>query len=145
MIHDHAWLAAHLPHQGSMCLLDGVEECSEQHIVCRAGSHGDPANPLRAGGRLGIAIGIEYAAQAMAAHGAMLSPAGGRPRLGYIASVRGVELLDERLDRSEPLRVRAERISGDAHSVLYNFELSAAGACLLRGRAAVVLRAGEGT
>jgi len=143
MIHDRAWLAAHLPHQGSMCLLDGVEECGDTHIVCRASSHLDPANPLRTGERLGIAIGIEYAAQAMAAHGAMLSPAGGRPRLGYIASVRGVELLDERLDRAEPLRIRAERISGDARSVLYRFELAAGATCLLRGRAAVVLRAGE--
>ncbi len=123
-----------------MCLLDRVEACDATHIVCHADSHRAADNPLRHDGRLGIAAGIEYAAQAMAAHGAMLSPAGGRPRVGYIASVRGVECLADRLDEAGDLIVRAERISGDDLTVLYAFEVSAAAGPLLRGRATVVLR-----
>ncbi|MCB1914512.1 MAG: 3-hydroxylacyl-ACP dehydratase [Rhodocyclaceae bacterium] len=144
MIHDRAWLAAHLPHQGTMCLLDGVETCDPQHIVCTASSHQRTDHPLRRGGRLGIAIGVEYAAQAMAAHGAMLG-GGDRPRVGYVASVRSLELLADRLDCEHPLEIVAERLSGDDHTVLYRFTVGAGGNRLLRGRATVVLRAGDAT
>ncbi len=76
---DHAGIAARIPHQGAMCLLDAVVDWSETAISCRAVSHADPANPLRADGRLGAAAGIEYAAQAMAVHGALLAAASERP------------------------------------------------------------------
>ena len=42
---DRDWIARHIPHQGSMCLLDGVEEWDAQHILCRATSHRAPDNP----------------------------------------------------------------------------------------------------
>ena len=54
---DHAAIAARIPHQGSMCLLASVVDWSETRIACRAASHADPDNPLRAEGRLGAAIG----------------------------------------------------------------------------------------
>ncbi len=76
---DHAWIAAHIPHQGSMCLLDAVLRWDTQHVACSATSHGDPSNPLRQFGRLGAACGIEYAAQAMAVHGALLAQHGRGP------------------------------------------------------------------
>ena len=76
---DHAWIAAHIPHQGSMCLLDAVLRWDTQHVACSATSHGDPSNPLRQFGRLGAACGIEYAAQAMAVHGALLAEHGRGP------------------------------------------------------------------
>lgn len=139
---NHAAIAARIPHQGSMCLLDSVVECSDTGIVCRAISHRDPANPLRAGERLGAASGIEYAAQAMALHGALLAPAGGSPRQGYLTSVRGVSLHVARLDDLPgDLLVRAERLSGDGSNVLYQFALEHDARCLLAGRAAVVLDA----
>ncbi|MDO9202010.1 MAG: hotdog family protein [Hydrogenophaga sp.] len=139
---DHAWIAARIPHQGSMCLLDGVVEWSADHIVCRALSHTDPAHPLRAAGRLGAANGIEYAAQAMAVHGALVAGASAAPRQGYLTSVRSVSLHAERLDHLPgPLSVRAERLSGDVNNVLYRFTLHHGEHCLLDGRAAVVLDA----
>lgn len=140
-----AWIAAHIPHQGSMCLLDTVVDWSAEAIACRAVSHADPANPLRADGRLGAAAGIEYAAQAMAVHGALLAATaaqGGPPRQGYLTSVRGVTLHAARLDdQPGPLEIRAERLSGDANHILYSFAVAAAGHCLVEGRAAVVLDA----
>ena len=84
-----------------MCLLDAVTEWSDAAITCRAGSHTDPANPLRAEGRLGAANGIEYAAQAMAIHGALIAgeaDEGAAPRQGYLTSVRSVSLHVTRLD-----------------------------------------------
>lgn len=142
MLLDHAWLLAHLPHQGSMCLLDAVIDWDAERIRCAATSHRDVANPLRAHDRLGAACGIEYAAQAMAAHGALLAAAEGAPRAGYLASVRGVELHALRLDDiAADLDVEAERLSGDDNTILYGFRVSAAGRELLSGRAIVILDA----
>lgn len=139
---DHAAIAARIPHQGTMCLLDAVLDWSATTISCRALSHTDPANPLRAAGRLGAANGIEYAAQAMAVHGALLAPAGAPPRQGYLTSVRSVTLQVARLDDLPgELEVTAERLSGDSNHILYQFAVSHAGRCLLEGRAAVVLDA----
>ena len=139
---DRAWLLAHLPHQGSMCLLDAVTDWDAQRIRCTASSHRDADNPLRAHDRLGAACGIEYAAQAMAAHGALLAAADAAPRAGYLASVRGVDLQVARLDDiAADLEVEAERLSGDDNTILYGFRVSTAGRELLSGRAAVVLDA----
>ena len=125
-----------------MCLLDAVLEWSDTAIACRALSHTDPANPLRAGGRLGAATGIEYAAQAMAVHGALLAGTDAPPRQGYLTSVRSVTLHVARLDDiAGALDVSAERLSGDGNHILYQFSLAHAGRCLLEGRAAVVLDA----
>ncbi|NTV12026.1 MAG: hotdog family protein [Zoogloea sp.] len=137
-----AWMLARIPHQGSMCLLERVTSWDAEHIEALAVSHRDPANPLRSAGRLGAAAGIEYAAQAMAVHGALLAPADARPVAGFLASVRGVTAHVARLDDiAADLTVRAERLSGDERNVLYAFSVSADGRCLLEGRAAVVLDA----
>lgn len=56
--------------------------------------------------------------------------------------MRGVTLHAARLDDlAGELIVRAERLSGDANSILYQFSVSHADRCLLAGRAAVVLDA----
>ncbi len=139
---DHAWLLAHLPHQGSMCLLDAVTAWDAQRIHCTASSHRDADNPLRAHDRLGAACGIEYAAQAMAAHGGLLAAAGSAPRAGYLASVRGVDFHVTRLDDiAADLSIEAERLSGDDNTILYGFSVTAGDRLLLSGRAAVVLDA----
>jgi predicted hotdog family 3-hydroxylacyl-ACP dehydratase len=139
---DRDWIAAHIPHQGAMCLLDAVLDWSDAAIVCRATRHADPAHPLRAEGRLGAAAGIEYAAQAMAVHGALIAGDDAPPRQGYLTSVRSVALHVARLDDLPgALDVRAERLSGDGNHILYQFRLDHAGRCLLEGRAAVVLDA----
>lgn len=135
-------IARRIPHQGRMCLLDGVTQWDENTIVCTASSHRAADNPLRANGRLGAACGVEYAAQAMAVHGSLLAQAVGAPRVGYLASVRSVELCVPRLDDlAGDLTITAERITGDANNILYRFSVAADGQTLLTGRAAVVLDA----
>lgn len=142
MMLDHAWLLAHIPHQGSMCLLGRVTHWDARHIRCTASSHRHADNPLRAHDRLGVSCGIEYAAQAMAAHGALLAASDSSPGAGYLASVRGVELQVARLDDiAADLDIEAERLSGDDNIILYGFRVSAAGCTLLSGRATVVLNA----
>ncbi len=140
---DSKWIAAHVPHRGNMCLLDRVEDWSEQFVLCAAVSHRASDNPLRARGRLAAACGIEYAAQAMAVHAALVGQAEQAPRQGFLASVRGTRLRVGRLDDiAADLAVRVERFSGDGNSILYDFTIQAAGQLLLEGRAAVVLDAG---
>lgn len=126
-----------------MCLLDYVEAWDEQGIRCRASSHRAADNPLRAYDRLGAACGIEYAAQAMAVHGALLEPPGrAGARVGYLVSVRGVQLHVPRLDDIvADLLVEATCITRSENNILYQFSISAAEHLLLDGRAAVVLNA----
>lgn len=140
---DQAWIRRHIPHQGSMCLLDHVEAWDAQGIRCRAVSHLATDNPLRAHGRLGAACGIEYAAQAMAVHGALLAPADSPgARAGYLVSARGVQLHVSRLDDiAADLLVEANCITRSENNILYQFSITAAGRPLLEGRAAVVLNA----
>jgi predicted hotdog family 3-hydroxylacyl-ACP dehydratase len=149
---NHEWIEQHIPHKGRMCLLDEVLSWDASRIRCRSVSHRQPDNPLRAYGRLGAACGIEYAAQAMAVHGALIAAsapltstlsAGVRrstgPAVGYLASVRNVALHVVRLDDLEAdLVAAAQRITGDGRTVLYEFDVWSAGQTLLSGRASIV-------
>jgi predicted hotdog family 3-hydroxylacyl-ACP dehydratase len=140
---DRGWIASHIPHHGSMCLLDAVEAWDEDHIRCSSTTHCAADNPLRNGGRLGALNAIEYAAQAMAVHGALLADAAHAatpPSPGFLGSARGVSCLVERLDDIEaPLSIRAQRLSADSRTLLYAFTVSAAERLLVQGRVAVVL------
>ena len=72
---DRGWIEAHIPHQGRMCLLDEVRAWDQAGVECASRTHRAPDHPLRAHGRLGSACLLEYAAQAMAVHGALRFPA----------------------------------------------------------------------
>ena len=143
LVLDKNWIARHIPHQGSMCLLDRVESWDENGINCRAGSHRATDNPLRAFNRLGAACGIEYEAQAMAVHGALLAPPESTSaRVGYLVSVRGARLRVARLDDIvDDLEIHADCVTCSENNILYQFSVSAAGRLLLDGRATVVLDA----
>lgn len=143
MLPDRHWIAARIPHQGSMCLLDAVLQWDADSISCRAVSHRAADNPLRAGNALGMANGIEYAAQAMAVHGALLAGSTTAPAAGFLASVRDVQWHAPRLDTlDDELLIHAQRLSGDARNILYSFQLAARGATVMSGRASVMLDAG---
>jgi predicted hotdog family 3-hydroxylacyl-ACP dehydratase len=166
---DRAWIERHIPHQGGMCLLEEVVSWDEDRIRCRSVSHRAVNNPLRARGRLGIACGIEYAAQTMAVHGAltggaleaalctaapaplrverlavgvMAAPRAEPSAAGMLAALRDVEFHAATLDGLPgDLLCGALRVAGDSGMALYEFELSCAGTWLLRGRATVLLQA----
>src|SRR4051794_13876660 len=80
---NHAGIAARIPHAGRMCVLDRLLRWNETELVCSASSHRDPANPLRSATGLLAPVLIEYAAQAMALHGGLLSPPGADATPGY--------------------------------------------------------------
>jgi predicted hotdog family 3-hydroxylacyl-ACP dehydratase len=147
------WIAKHIPHQGCMCLLDEVLEWDMQHIRCRSATHRALGNPLRSQDRLGIACGIEYAAQAMALHGALALQAAlasgraggappGRPAVGLLAGVRDVNFSVSRLDDIESdLDVEATLVAGDGITAIYEFTVRDGRRNLCGGRATILLNA----
>jgi predicted hotdog family 3-hydroxylacyl-ACP dehydratase len=139
---DCAGIAALIPHEGAMCLLDGVLAWDRTCITCLASSHRATDNPLAAKGRLDAVCGVEYAAQAMAVHGG-LAANGRRPAAGYLASLRDVIFCVDRLDVLEgDLLITAELLIADAGRVIYRFSLTSDGVPVISGRAAVVIDAG---
>jgi predicted hotdog family 3-hydroxylacyl-ACP dehydratase len=138
MTHDRNWIAAHIPHQGDMCLLDAVDAWDATTIRCTTHTHRLRPHPLAVDGQLGALTAIEYAAQSMAVHGALL--AGDQPpRPGLLGSARGVACRVNRLDDiAAPLTVAAECLSADERTRLYTFTVSAGERLLVSGRVAVV-------
>jgi 3-oxoacyl-[acyl-carrier protein] reductase len=133
---DHAWIAAHIPAPGRHvparrgAVLGPAAHRLSQHQPSRAD------NPLRAHGRLGAACAIEYAAQAVAVHGALLQcpPASGSG-FGMLTSARRVEFAVARLDDlAHELLVSAQRLHSDAVSALYSFALHDGERLLAQGR-----------
>jgi predicted hotdog family 3-hydroxylacyl-ACP dehydratase len=139
---DRRWIGSHIPHAGKMCLLDTVLSWDATRIECRTATHRDADNPLRSHGRLGSACGVEYAAQAMAVHGALVAGHTGAPAAGYLVGLRRVLLQVARLDDIESdLLISGERISGDDMIVIYQFSVHNALRSFLSGRATVALDA----
>ena len=133
---DRAWLLANLPHQQGMNLLDAIVGWDDSSIRAVARSHRAIDHPLRRSGELPAVCGIEYGAQAAAAHGALAArqPSGA----GLLASVRSVVMHTRRLDDVRgDLDVFAERLGGNDDGVLYRFEVSSEGRLLVQGRVAV--------
>jgi len=131
-----------VPHSGTMCLLDGVDEWDEGHIVCRATSHRRPDNPLRDESGLRAVCAIEYAAQAIAAHAALVGRAHGRRVTdGVLASVRNVTATMSHLDGLKgALTIVARLQLSHPQGRIYDVEVTGDGRTLLTGRLSVMLR-----
>ena len=130
-----------IPHAGAMCLLDHVLSWNAEEIVCVAHSHRAPDNPLREHGQLSAVCGVEYAGQAMAAHGALVLERA--VKAGFLAGVRALKLHVDWLDDAGPaLIVEARRVLGGNEGMVYDFRLRDGDRLLISGRATVALRQG---
>lgn len=140
---DRAAILRLIPHQGASCLLDAVIEWDADRIVCTSQSHAAADNPLRHDGQLSPLALIEYGAQAMAVHAALLAEAsGGRVegRLLVSAQAVGFDCEDASL-LMVPLHIHAERRLADVGGALYSFEIFSAAHRCAWGRVGV-LRSG---
>jgi predicted hotdog family 3-hydroxylacyl-ACP dehydratase len=131
-----------IPHQDAMCLLDEVVDWDAGRLHARAASHRSLDNPLRADGLLHAVNLCEYAAQAMAVHGALRERAAGHAaRPGFLVALRDVELRIERIDDLPGrLQVHVECLLALAGSLQYGFRVEHRGRVLATGRAAVMLQ-----
>ena len=139
---ERDWIRAHIPHQGTMCLLDAVERWDPETIVSVASSHRALNNPLRNADGLPITAGVEYAAQSMAVHGALLAGDDAKPAVGFLTHVRNVQWHWRWLDQVEtPLQMTATRVSANVNSLLYDFQIHGQGMLLMSGRVGVLTQA----
>lgn len=135
---DHDQLCRMIPHDGSMCLLDSVVEWNEEKISCRSISQCDPDNPLLKDRLLPAISGVEFAAQAMAVHGALLQKDEAPPASAYLAALRNVNLHCEYLHEQPDLFLNCHRLGGDSNGFIYAFEVTNGTTLLLDGRATVI-------
>ncbi|MGZ8393478.1 MAG: hypothetical protein ACXW34_06615 [Nitrospira sp.] len=132
-----------IPHRGAMCLLDSIESWAEDHIVCRATSHRRPDNPLRDDSGLRALCSIEYAAQAIAAHAALLREPSGRSLVsGVLASARDVTVMLSHLDDLlGPLTIRATLLLTHEEGSIYDVMMTGDGRTVMTGRLSVMMSA----
>jgi len=132
-----------LPHAGRMRLIDRVVSYDEQSIVCESDSHRAPDHPLAEAGVLSIICGLEYGAQAMAIHGALLADSGSpdaRRRHGFLVAASDLQWSVSRLDQCEaPLVIKAVSEFRSDNQVSYRFEICASNTAVFGGRASVLL------
>ncbi len=155
-------IASLVPHAGPMCLLGAILDWDTEGICCEATIA--EVHPLHSNGRLPATALIEYAAQAMAAHGRLVAAdadaveaveavdaSGGpdrlptRPRPGRLVGLRATEL-NCRWVAQRQLRIEVRQLGGDPANVLYGFDVLGvddpqAPQQLASGRAVVTLEA----
>jgi predicted hotdog family 3-hydroxylacyl-ACP dehydratase len=143
MIIERAQIMTMIPHAGTMCLLDQLLGWDQNSVRCLSRRYAWKDNPMRrADGTLGMATGIELAAQAMAVHGRLSAATAGAPARGFLVSLREVRLSAGPLDATPgDLLIDAARLVGDAAGATYQFALTRDGVELISGRAMVVLSA----
>lgn len=135
-----------LPHAGSMCLLDTVQNWNAQQITCSSRSHLFADNPLRNPEGLPMVALMEYGAQAMAVHGCLLAQASGVSlQEGYLAALRDVKVIPGDLSLiGETLLIHAEKIHADNASMIYQLSIQAGAQQLASGRATAVGKFSQG-
>lgn len=136
-----------LPHGPSMQLVDQVIRFDVDELVASTSRHRDEKNPLRRScGMLPISTGIEFAGQATALHGALLSEnEHAEPRQGFLVMARNVTWRVERLDHLDTeLEIRVQLLSRNLQSAMYHFQLmTPSQSQLMAGRMAVYFAEGS--
>ena len=134
---DHQQIADCLPHSGRMCLLQKIVQADQASLTALADSHLLANNPLRINGRIASVNGIEYAAQAMAVHGALLAET---VKPGYIATVRNIEVKQSFLpENGQPLIIHVQQLMSDDNGFTYQFAIHCDEEIILSGRITVFL------
>ena len=134
---NHKEIEQRLPHAGTMSLLHEVIDADKNSLTARAKSHLETNNPLRLNGKIASINGIEYAAQAMAIHGSLLSdisPA------GYIAAVRNIDINVPFFPETDaPLIIAVQRLMSDKNGFSYQFHIDCEQITLISGKITVFL------
>jgi len=132
-------IAALIPHQGTMCLLECVTHWTVDSITCTTRSHASASNPLLGDGTLAAVHLCEYAAQAAAVHGGIgRAREGGVPRPGLLVALRDVIFNVPSVARTGTLEVAAMRVNAGEGGSVYTFEVRTGEEILATGRVTVM-------
>lgn len=134
-------IAARIPHGAPLCMLDGVERCTEDAIVCISRQLPHAEHPLDATSELTGLILIEYAAQAAALHAALVANSEGLSASGaaaarpaYIGAVKDVELHAAISDNQAPLQIHANCELASAAGAIYAVKIICRAVPIMSGR-----------
>ena len=132
-------ILACIPHHGTMCLWEAVQEWDQHQIVLSSTTHRQATHPLRQANQLHGVVLCEYAAQAMAVHGGLIAQAEHRPKqAGRLAALHDVHLSVDRIDTLNGLLYcHAVCLARNGLSASYTFQLNHTGDPLATGRATV--------
>ena len=143
-----------LPHAGTMCLIDRVLLWDNEHLVAEAESHLQAENPLRNSDSISSIIGVEYAAQTMAVHAALVSTKAKRKEnnqaddfkqhKGYLATMRNIKVTADTLDTPgstnvSPLIISVTLLMKDTQGYTYEFNITTHNDELLSGKLTIFL------
>ena len=126
-----------IPHEGSMVLIDQVNDWDLNKISCSTRSHLLSNNPLMLNNSLSSIHLIEYGAQAMAIHRGLLT---GESLQGFLAAVRDANFFIDNLDNVHgALHIQAIFELKINDNVVYTINVTDENnALLLKARASVV-------
>ena len=126
-----------IPHEGSMVLIDQVDDWDLNKISCSSRSHLLSNNPLIVNNSLSSIHLIEYGAQAMAIHRGLLT---GESLQGFLAAVRDANFFIDNLDNVHgALHIQAIFELKINDNVVYTINVTDENnALLLKARASVV-------
>ncbi|WP_428088047.1 3-hydroxylacyl-ACP dehydratase [Candidatus Thioglobus sp.] len=130
-----------IPHSGKMCLIDCVKEWDDESIICTTRTHQNHDNPLLSGSTLPVSALIEYAAQAMAIHGALIAKElGEKMQTGYLAALKNVNFYNylEIHKISSPLTIKVTKKFSSKGNMIYDFVVTSETDNLISGRATVI-------
>lgn len=140
---NHQEIEQRLPHAGKMSLLDKVTHADLLTLSASAVSHLNSDNPLRFNNKLSSINGIEYAAQAMAVHGFLLSElkqTEASTQTGYIATVRNIDIFTPFFPETESvIKIEVEQLMSDMNGFTYQFHIGDEKKVLISGKITVFL------
>lgn len=154
MVIDRTAIEQLIPHTGSMCLLDSVQQWDEHAIVCLTASHRRADNPLlpAAGQSLDAVILVEYGAQAAAVHAALLRRANGAAaqdnktagigpgRTAFLGAIKKLQLIQRQVDPAiEQLTIKARCELNSADGAIYQLDCGSASGPIISARVVLVL------
>lgn len=171
MVIDRAAIEQLIPHAGSMCLLDSVQQWDQHSIVCLTASHRRADNPLlsAAGQSLDAAVLVEYGAQAAAVHAALLlqgelqqSEAGhsqdlhrksgqnkdgkgiGGGRTAFLGAIKNLQFIQRQVDPTiAQLTIKARCELNSRDGAIYQLDCGSDSGAIISARVVLVLPAAD--
>lgn len=131
-----------LPHQAPMVLIHSPLGYNQEQLQCTCLLENAGHHPLAIDGVLSVYAGVEYAAQAMAAHARLTAhaDAASAPRKGFVAVASKLNAEVANLNSlGESIVVSVCLLASNKDSSMYSFNIHASQQLLLSGQLMAVL------